>query len=342
MKKSLVLAIKLLVICAVAAAALAFTNAKTAPIIADRKAKEAAEAYKAVYPDAEELEVMKDESLLTKNIREIAEVKKGGQTVGYVFNVSSPPGYGGPLEFAIGVQTDGAVQGFQVLAHQETSNFGSRVTEDAYKQGMQGVYLNAPVIANGQGGQEHEVPLMSGATITSTAMESAFNLVVEKLAELTGNTVDMTQKPEKAKEDAEEPALSEEELQKKAYPNMTKIEPMELSHEGINAAYRVFEGDQETGYLFAAEGEGYGGPFHVYVGVNKEGLVQGFSVIDNQETPGFGKGMEEVGFEEAMIGKKVLEAPVEISGATITSDALHAVMKQVESAFEAVKQGGAS
>lgn len=186
MKKSLILAVKLFVICAIAAACLAFVNSKTAPVIQARLEEKTKEAYGKVFPEAEDFETLDDAKLLNDNIIGIVEAKVSGNTEGYVFNVSTPSGYDGPINFVIGVKNDGTVVGFEVLAQTETTGYGASVAEEDYQNRMQGAILNGPVEMVEGNGAEGQVPGISGATRTSDAMHAGFNAVVDKLQELLG------------------------------------------------------------------------------------------------------------------------------------------------------------
>lgn len=189
MKKSFVLALKLFIICAVSTFVLTFTNSKTQPVIEKAAKEEEIKAFSAVFPGLEKVEPVEDPSLLNDNIKGINKVTVGGQEEGYIFTVDSPNGYDGPITFVLGVKNDGTVTGFQVLAHTETSGYGSKVADPEYAQGMQGVSLAAPVKMQANGGGPDLIPAISGATRTSKAMEKAMNLIVQAHASLNGNSV---------------------------------------------------------------------------------------------------------------------------------------------------------
>lgn len=184
MKKAVVLAIKLLLICAVAAAALAFVNGQTAPVIQARLDAETKESYGVVYEDAEDFKIVEDEGLLNENIIGIVEAYKGGALDGYVFNVSTPSGYDGPVNFVVGVKMDGTVTGFRVLAQTETKGFGAAVADDAYAERMNGTIINGEVTAADGNGAEGQIPAISGATKTTNAMIGGFNAVHAKFEEM--------------------------------------------------------------------------------------------------------------------------------------------------------------
>lgn len=183
MKDSIVFAVKLFVICAVASIVLAMTYQATAPVIAERKEQETLAAYKAVYKDAEELKPVEKKEVLNDNIVDVQEAIAGGQTVGYIFNVESPSGYDGPVNFVLGVKKDGTVVGFQVIAQTETSGFGAQVAEPAYAKRVDGTIVSGDMTAEEQAGKG-AIPKISGASKTTKAMVGGFNAVSQSLSAL--------------------------------------------------------------------------------------------------------------------------------------------------------------
>ncbi|MDD7732337.1 MAG: FMN-binding protein [Firmicutes bacterium] len=186
MNKTIQYAIRLLIICAVATLVLAYTNSQTAPVIAERQKQETIAAYKKVFPDAEEVQPVGDDSLLNKHILDIQEAKVGGETKGYIFNVESPSGYDGPVTYVVGVTTDGAVTGFQVISQTETKGFGAAVADEAYAQAMVGSILTGE-IKRGESAGESTIPGLSGATKTTNAVLGGMNEVSRVLGQLSGS-----------------------------------------------------------------------------------------------------------------------------------------------------------
>ncbi len=338
MKKTVELAVKLFVITAVVAAVLAFINSQTSPIIAKRQMEQTQQAFSAVYPDAEFTPV-EDESLLDENITQIVEANVNGQQDGYAFSVNSPSGYGGPVNFAVGVKNDGTVTGFEVLSHSETSGFGARVADPEYAEGLNNVMLNAPVVANGAGGTEHEVPAMTGATVTTKAMEAAFNMVVEKWAALTGSTVDMTDVPE-VEEVEEAPKLdevSEESLAAFVGADSVTAVADAPTNDIIQGVYQATGGEAE-GYLYhALSPTGFASQVEFVVGVAEDGSINFFTVLNHEETPGFGAAVEEADYASNLMTTTIDEPATAISGATATSNAMQEAFEAVKAAFDELK-----
>lgn len=140
MNKSLKLGLKLLIITAVSGAALAFTNNATAPVIEAANLAKLQESLKVVYKDAtfEEIEGVD----LPPEIVGAYKATGADGNEGYVFDVNSPGGYGGPIEFLIGVDSENKLTGFSPLVHSESAGFGKNMEEDFFKEGVVGVSMD--------------------------------------------------------------------------------------------------------------------------------------------------------------------------------------------------------
>ena len=112
-----------------------------------------AEAYEQVFTDAAAFEAVEMDDTLTKTIRDqldqegykaqsIEEVMRAedqsGETLGYAFTVTTSEGYGGDIQFAMGVQDDGTLNGISILSISETAGLGMRATTDDFKNTVQG------------------------------------------------------------------------------------------------------------------------------------------------------------------------------------------------------------
>lgn len=174
-----VLGLKLLIITAVVGLALALTNSVTAPIVAARQAEELKESLSVVYPadSYEEVETEKPESIE----KVYKAISADGE--GYVFQINSPGGYGGDIEFLIGVDPDNKITGFAPLNHSESAGFGARMEEDFFSEGMVGVSMDGEVKASEAGG-ENEIVGISGATISTTTILRGINDAREVLETL--------------------------------------------------------------------------------------------------------------------------------------------------------------
>lgn len=175
MNNSFKLGIKLLVITSVTALALALTNNMTQPIIEAHQQEALKESLAVVYEadSYEELEVEKPDT--------VEVVYKADD--GYVFQILSPGGYGGDIEYLIGVDSEHNITGFAPLNHAESAGFGAEMEQDFFKEGMVGVNMDQEVKASAAGG-ENEIVGLSGATISTNTILRGINDAREVLSSL--------------------------------------------------------------------------------------------------------------------------------------------------------------
>ena len=180
--------IVLFVVALISVAILAVLNQVTMDPIA--KAEEAArqEAYMRVY-DADEIKDMPDAQGVIAGfnspdpdagvrINALLEAYKGGEQVGYVIDATSPNGYGGDVQIAIGITNEGEITDFTVIsAANETPGLGARSTEEEFQKQFAGLSALTPVdfSKTGANRDNNEYDAISGATITSTAVKQAVN-----------------------------------------------------------------------------------------------------------------------------------------------------------------------
>lgn len=179
MKEAFNLAIRLFVITAVATIALAFINKSTSSVIAERQAQELKEALVVAYPEGQDFEEM-DESELNKYIGEKSPIKavynvNGGE--GHVYQVSSKGGYGGAIEFIVGIK-DGKTIGYSTLSHSEAPGFGAEITEPEFAEGVKDVVTTGNV-GYSTSPDENEIQAISGATITTKCITNGINAAAD-------------------------------------------------------------------------------------------------------------------------------------------------------------------
>ena len=109
------------------------------PIAAqEEKAKQ--EACREVFADADSFEAVQlatpdaaawsGEGYAQESVDEVmAALDSAGATLGYVITVTTKEGYGGDIQFAVGVRMDGTVNGISILSISETAGLGMRAEE---------------------------------------------------------------------------------------------------------------------------------------------------------------------------------------------------------------------
>lgn len=150
----------------------------------NQRAKE--EAYKAVFADADAFEDVKinenkvakalDEKGLDATINEAMKVlDKSGQQIGYVLTVTDHEGYGGDIQFAMGIQSNGTLNGISFLSISETAGLGMKAKEDAFRKQFEGKKADQIVYTKNGAKADNEIDALSGATITTNAVTNGVN-----------------------------------------------------------------------------------------------------------------------------------------------------------------------
>lgn len=158
--------------------------------IAKQEAQAKAEAYEQVFTDAAAFEAVEMDDTLTKTIRDqldqegykaqsIEEVMhaedQSGETLGYAFTVVTSEGYGGDIQFSMGVQNDGTLNGISILSIGETAGLGMNADTPAFKDQFVGKQVEKLQYTKNGATQDDEINAISGATVTTNAMTNGVN-----------------------------------------------------------------------------------------------------------------------------------------------------------------------
>lgn len=149
-----------------------------------QRAKE--EAYKEVFKEADSFEAVKlDAEKVKKELKQqgmdadIDEVMKvldkSGNAAGYVLTITDHEGYGGDIQFAMGVKSDGTVNGISFLSIGETAGLGMRAKEDEFKNQFAGKKVEQFSYTKSGASADNEIDAISGATITTNAVTNGVN-----------------------------------------------------------------------------------------------------------------------------------------------------------------------
>lgn len=183
-------ALALTLITLVAGVALGGVYEITKDPIAKQEAQVKAEAYEQVFTDAAAFEAVEMDDTLTKTIRDqldqegykaqsIEEVMRAedqsGETLGYAFTVVTSEGYGGDIQFSMGVQNDGTLNGISILSIGETAGLGMNADTPAFKDQFVGKQVEKLQYTKNGATQDDEINAISGATVTTNAMTNGVN-----------------------------------------------------------------------------------------------------------------------------------------------------------------------
>lgn len=150
-------------------------------------------SYKKVSPQAADFT---ENAELTKKLteakpegcifNEIVEAKDAsGKNIGYAVLVTSKEGYGGEIQFSMGVDEKGTITGIEVISMSETAGLGANCTEDKFKDQYKGIEGYSVELVKGTKGK-NQVSAISGATITSKAVTHAVNETLKFLKTIEG------------------------------------------------------------------------------------------------------------------------------------------------------------
>lgn len=183
-------ALALTLITLVAGVALGGIYEITKDPIARQEAQAKAEAYEQVFTDAAAFEEIEMDDTLIQTIRDqldqegykaqsIEEVMRAedqsGETLGYAFTVVTSEGYGGDIQFSMGVQNDGTLNGISILSIGETAGLGMNADTPAFKDQFVGKQVEKLQYTKNGATQDDEINAISGATVTTNAMTNGVN-----------------------------------------------------------------------------------------------------------------------------------------------------------------------
>lgn len=110
-----------------------------------------------------------------ESIDEVMEAKDAsGELLGYVITVTTKEGYGGDIQFSIGVRLDGTVNGISLLSISETAGLGMRA-EEVLKPQFEGKQAEKFTYTKSGAAADNEIDAISGATITTNAVTNGVN-----------------------------------------------------------------------------------------------------------------------------------------------------------------------
>lgn len=161
----------LMLVCSLAAAALAFTYAKTKPVIEQRKIETEKEAIQSVFPQAAEVKIVMKEK---ENYKVVFD--KGQQELGVAMK-ATPTGYSGPIEMLVGVTREGKVSAIKILNQNETPGLGAKTTEPKFYEQFAGKQDKELALKKDGGAIE----AITAATISSRAVARGVQEAVNKV-----------------------------------------------------------------------------------------------------------------------------------------------------------------
>lgn len=155
--------------------------------IAQQQEQSKQEAYKAVFEDAGSFEPCEvDADALAANlaennfnaqtINEVMEAKDAsGETIGYALNVTDSEGYGGDIQFTMGIRNDGTLNGISILSISETAGLGMKAKNPDFQDQFKDKKVEKFEYTKTGATSDDQIDAISGATITTNAMTNGVN-----------------------------------------------------------------------------------------------------------------------------------------------------------------------
>ena len=155
--------------------------------IAQQEAQAKEEACREVFSDAESFEAAEvDAAAIDANLKEngldkvtIDEVlvakDAAGEAMGYVLTVTDSEGYGGDIQFSMGVRMDGTLNAISILSISVTAGLGMKADTDEFKSQFAGKNVERFEYTKSGASADNEIDALSGATFTTSAMINGVN-----------------------------------------------------------------------------------------------------------------------------------------------------------------------
>ncbi len=186
----------MLAIAVVAGGVLGFVYEQTKAPIAEMEQRTKQNACRKVFYNAASFsETVINEYPVTDEFRELwnkvditncMKAEDGdGNLLGYVVEVVTHEGYGGDIDFYVGISLDGTVNGISFIEISETAGLGMRADEVLSPQFKNRLSDRFVVTKNGAASDE-EIDAISSATITSKAVVGGVNAALDYFRMILG------------------------------------------------------------------------------------------------------------------------------------------------------------
>lgn len=188
MRKILKNAAILTVIALVCGILLGLAHEVTAEPIEKARQAKTEKAYAAVIPGADTFK--KDEGFDLDQARSILDANElvkvtvndsivaysGSELQGYILTVTDSEGYGGDIQFTVGLDPEGKVTGISFLSISESPGLGMEAQDDPeWKTQYNGKSVEQFAVVKNGASADNEITAISGATITSKAVTNGVN-----------------------------------------------------------------------------------------------------------------------------------------------------------------------
>ena len=177
-KETIVLMVKLGLICIVVAGLLGFINSVTEPVIKANDESNFKQSMSEVL-DASSFDEVKDNFNSEDNGVELDSAYSAGDK-GFVITTVCHEGYGGDIKVMVGVKPDFTVNKIKIMSLSETAGLGAKSNTPEFMGQYDGLKKGIGVEKNNGGNPNNNtISAISGATISSKAVTKAVNFALD-------------------------------------------------------------------------------------------------------------------------------------------------------------------
>ncbi len=146
-----------------------------------------ADSFESVEYDADEVDAILADAGYKDTIDDIESAHDAdGEAMGYVFTVTATDGSQGSITFCVGIRNDGTLNGFSITDTSETPGLGLKASDDAFSGQFVDKQVDSFTVTTGTSSKDSEIEAITGATITSKAVTNGCNAALLYFNELEG------------------------------------------------------------------------------------------------------------------------------------------------------------
>lgn len=295
-------------------------------------------------------EELKSEDFYDNHVQRIIKVTSNDtkELDSYIVNMQAN-GFGGALKYVLRINPEYRVFDIVIGQSGETEGFGAYVNDQIYQDHFNGLNLKKNLLTKSiklklEPKNEKDILMISGATVTSSAMKNSLDALIDKLVQF-----------DKIKDNATYEALNIEEVIKasepKGYDHASLVEGFEsgevlktaVSDEVLSVSKAIVSGEEV--YIFDVNVKGFAPLLEYGVVTTLDGTIKSIVYYSMKETPDYGGVIIEDNYVSKLIGAKLSEIEkftagenIEaISGATLTTNAMEKGMNSVLEAFKGLE-----
>lgn len=177
--ETLILMVKLGIICIIVSGLLAYVNSVTAPVILANDQKTFEASMSEVLPDGGSFSEENINFTPKESGVELSSIYKA-ENGGYVATTVCHEGYGGDITVMVGIKNDMTVNKIKIMSLSETAGLGAKSDTPEFMNQYDGLKSGIKVEKNNGGNAaDNSISAISGATITSKAVTKAVNCALE-------------------------------------------------------------------------------------------------------------------------------------------------------------------